>query len=243
MIKVFGYIPAWGQPCISPYVSKACYYLEMRKIPYEFVGMNLVQLKYETPRGKLPLIDDDGARIDDSNNIINHLRAKYPDSIDGDLSAQDHAQAVAWDRLLGEHLYWSGVIQVRWRTAANWERYIPYIVGGAPVGPELREALEDFRYIILSELHGQGMGRRSGAEVHELFKQDIDAVSDFLGNKPFFLGEKPRWIDASAYAHLSHCMYVPFEFAGKEYALGKRNIVDYLRRVREHFGFGELTGK
>jgi glutathione S-transferase len=243
MIKVYGFIPAWGQPCISPYVSKVCHYMQMRRIPYEFHGMNLVQLKHETPRGKLPLIDDGGTRVDDSNNIIAHLRARYPDDIDGDISPEEHAQAIAWDRLLGEHLYWSGVIQVRWRTVANWERYIGYIVGGAAVGPELREALEDFRYVILSEFYGQGMGRRSGAEVLALFKQDIDALSDFLGKKPFFLGEKPRWIDASVYTHLGHCMVVPFESEGKEYALGKGNLVDYLARMRERFGFAELTGK
>jgi len=127
--------------------------------------------------------------------------------------------------------------------ARGWETYIPYIVGGAQVTPEIREALDDFRQLILSEFHGQGMGRRPAAEVLDAFKTDIDAISEFLGARSFFLGDEPHWIDASVYAHVGHCIHVPFDWAGRTYAAHKRNIVDYLERMRERFAFPPLTGK
>lgn len=244
MRKLQGYIPAWGQACISPYVSKAAYYLKMNGLDYQFESMSLPRLKKETPRGKLPvLIEDDGTTVHDSNAIVAHVRRTYGDKIDRDLGKSEQALSVAWDRLLGEHLYWSGVIEPRWRQSSGWETYIPYIVGGATVIPEIREALDDFRLLILTEHLGQGMGRRPAAEILEVFKTDIDAIEDFLGDKPFFLGARPHWIDASVYAHVGHCTFVPFDWPGRAYAQSKKNIVHYLHRMREHFGLPELTGR
>jgi glutathione S-transferase len=244
MRTVQGYIPAWGQACISPYVSKVCTYLTMMGLPYTFESMSLARLKHETPLGKLPvLVDEDGTRVHDSNAIIRHVRKQYGDKLDRSLSPADQAMSVAWDRLLGEHLYWSGVIQPRWRETRGWETYIPHIVGGAQVTPEIREALDDFRFLILTEFHGQGMGRRPAAEVLDVFKTDLDAIADFLGDKPFFLGSEPHWIDASVYAHVGHCVHVPFDWPGRTYAAQKKNVVAYLERVRQRYGLPELTGK
>jgi isoprene-epoxide---glutathione S-transferase len=244
MRTIQGYIPAWGQACISPYVSKACYFLKMSGLDYQFESMSLPRLKNETPRGKLPvLIEEDGTKVHDSNAIIAHVRARYGDKLDADLSAEQQAVSVAFDRLLGEHLYWSGVIEPRWRQSKGWETYIPYIVGGAAVSPEIREALDDFRQLILSEHLGQGMGRRPAKEIFEVFKTDLDAVSDYLGDKPFFLGARPHWIDAAVYSHVGHVTFVPFDWAGRAYAQSKKNLVNYLHRMREQFYFPALTGK
>lgn len=37
MIKMYGYIPAWGLPDVSPFVSKIDCYLRMMRLPYELV--------------------------------------------------------------------------------------------------------------------------------------------------------------------------------------------------------------
>lgn len=129
VLTVYGYVPAWGLPDISPYVTKLIFFLEMTKTPYKYQGEPLTTLDKNSPHGKLPyIIDDDGTKVGDSNRIIQYLGKKHGVSLDKDLSAQDLAVSLAFERLVCEHLYWSGIIEPRWRRDEGWETYIPYIV-------------------------------------------------------------------------------------------------------------------
>lgn len=129
VLTVYGYVPAWGLPDISPYVTKVIFYLVMTKTPYEYKQQNLAELDHASPYGKLPyIVDDDGTKVGDSNQIIEYLEKKHKVTLDKDLSTTDRAVALAFDRLVCEHLYWSGVIEPRWRSDEGWETYIPYIV-------------------------------------------------------------------------------------------------------------------
>ena len=89
-----------------------------------------MQLDEDAPCGKLPyIIDSDGdTKVCDSNMIIAYFKQKFGDTLDGDLNKTRKAVSVALDRLLGEHLYFSGVLEPRWRMDGGWETYIPYIV-------------------------------------------------------------------------------------------------------------------
>lgn len=84
--------------------------------------------------------------------------------------------------------------------------------------------------------NGQGMGRRTSAEVLEIYKRDVDAVADFLGDKKFFMGEKLRNVDAVAYAMLRHLVDQAQKWEGTGYVEGKANLVAYLGRMRKEFG-------
>jgi glutathione S-transferase len=235
MITVYQYIPAWGLPCISPYVSKLVYYLKMAGLKFETKMQDLSRLTTDAPFGKLPYILDNGTKVADSTHIINYLKKTHGDPLDKDATPAEKADMLAWTRLIDEHLYWAAVIQPRWREDPNWEIYIPYIVGGAQVSPELRKVLDGFRDLIRSEFLGQGLGRMPDQIVYERARADLDAISDFLDGKPFFMGNKPRSIDADVCAILRHIMHVPFIFPMKDYALGKKNLVDYCARMIERF--------
>lgn len=236
-ITVYGYVPAWGLPDISPYVTKLAFYLKINQIPFEYKSQDLAQLDKDAPCGKLPYIidSDNGTKVADSNTIIKYIQQKYDLSIDACLTNEEKAIAVAFDRLFAEHLYWSGVIEPRWKMDAGWEVYIPYIVQGAEVGPELRKALDAFRERILSGFNGQGMGKREGSVVLEFYKADVDAVSDFLSDKKYFLGDKVHTVDACAYAMLRHLVDQPQRWAGSGYVENKPNIMGYLERMRKEF--------
>lgn len=236
-IKVFGYVPAWGLPDISPYVTKLIFYMKITKIPFEYVSQDLATLDHDAPCGKLPYIidTDSNTLVADSNMIIAYLQQKFGDALDSELTNPQRAVAVAFDRLFAEHLYWSGVIEPRWRMDVGWETYIPYIVQGAEVDPELRAALDAFRARILAGFTGQGMGRRESSVVLAFYKADIDAVADFLADKKYFLGDKVHTIDACAYAMLRHLADQPQKWAGSGYLEGKSNIMAYLERMRHEF--------
>jgi glutathione S-transferase len=236
MITVYGYVPAWDLPDISPYVTKLINYMTFAGLDYTWQPESLATLDENSPFGKLPyIVDDDGTKVGDSNRIIAYLKGKYGDPLDGDQSAVEAAQALAFNRLVEEHLYWSGVIQPRWRYEDQFEIYIPYIVQGADVGPELRAALMAFRDRILAEFNGQGMGRRPDEEVLVFLKEDVDALSTFLGNKPYFMGDKLRSVDASVYSTVRHVADSPWDWPGRDYIRGKANLMAYADRIRDEF--------
>jgi glutathione S-transferase len=73
----------------------------------------------------------------------------------------------------------------------------------------------------------------------ELGKEDIDSLADFLGNKPYFMGDQPSSLDASAYGILVNTLGCPIESPLKEYALAKQNLLAYCQRMQAEF-FPEL---
>jgi isoprene-epoxide---glutathione S-transferase len=238
MIQVYGYLPAWGLPDISPYVTKLIFYMTITKIPFTYHSQDLSKLDADAPYGKLPyIVDDDGTKIGDSNLIIEYLQRKHGDPLDGELSDNDKAVCLAFDRMISEHLYWSGVIQPRWRQDEGWEVYIPYIIGSTDPPPtEVREALDAFRARILAQFQGQGMGRRDAECVCTFYKKDIDALSTFLGGNKYFLGAKVHVIDTMFYSMLRHLVDQPQKWVGTGYIESKGNLVDYMQRMREEFG-------
>jgi isoprene-epoxide---glutathione S-transferase len=236
MITVYGYVPAWGLPDISPYVTKLINYMTFAGLDYDWKPQSLATLDEDSPFGKLPyIVDEDGTKVGDSNRIIAYLKKKYGDPLDGDQPPTEAAQALAFNRLVEEHLYWSGVIQPRWRHEDQFEIYIPYIVQGAEVGPELRAALMAFRERIIAEFDGQGMGRRPDDEVLIFLKDDVDALSTFLGDKPYFMGDKLRSVDASVYSTVRHIADSPWDWPGRDYMRGKANLMAYADRLRDEF--------
>lgn len=235
MITVYGYIPAWGLPCISPYVTKVVNYLTMAGIPFEVQPQNLATLATDSPTAKLPYIIDEGKQVNDSTRIIQYLQDKYGDKLDDHLSATDKAVGLAFQRMVEEYTYWSGVIEPRWRTVERFEVYIPYIVGGAEVGPELRAGLLAFRDKIVDEHNKQGMGLRTTEDVVQCLREDLDALSTFLGDKQFFLGDEPTSFDATIYSTFRHIADSPWDWAGRDYARSKANLVAYADRMRARF--------
>jgi isoprene-epoxide---glutathione S-transferase len=235
--KLYQYVPGWTVPCISPYVSKVAIYFRMVGHPFELVAQDLSKLAEDAPRTKLPyIVEPDGSKIPDSNEIIDYAKKKYGDKLDQGISAEDKAVMVAWVRLIDEHLYWSGVIQPRWRMDSGWETYVPIICGGATQIPaEVRAGLDAFRAHIREEFVKQGMGLKSDEEVFETFKTDVDAMRDFLHFKSFFMGPRPTSVDAAVYSILTHTAESPFAWKGRDYIQQIAPFRAYIQRMRSTF--------
>jgi len=63
------------------------------------------------------------------------------------------------------------------------------------------------------------MGRHQTEEIFALGKQDIDALAAYLGHKPYFFGDRPTTLDASAFGLLINISGCPIESPLKEHAL------------------------
>jgi len=235
MITLLGYIPAWGLPDVSPFVTKVDCYLRMVGLPYKLVRLPGGDLT-KTPKGKLPVIEDGDKTVADSDFIIEYLKQTYGDSLDGRLSPRDKAVAVAFGRMLEESFYWY-LVQMRYRRDEDFRIYDPIWVEFLDfVPPEARVApVKEFRERILHEFYWSGKGRHTPEEVEHLAREEFDAISNYMGDKPYLLGEHPTSIDATLYAWLIHAMRVPFPSPIGKYGNSLPNLVAYCDRMRDRY--------
>ena len=166
---------------------------------------------------------------------MQYLKESYGDKLDAQLSETDKAVGLAFQRIVEEYTYWSGIIFPRWHNEEVFETYIPFLVPGVRIEPGARAGLLAFRVKIADEAEKHGMGLRPDSDVLRCLQEDLDALSDFLGTKPFFLGEEPTSYDATIYSTIRHITDVPWDWAGRDYARSKANLVAYADRMRARF--------
>mgnify|MGYP002151889790 CR=1 FL=1 len=200
----------------------------MAKLPYKVVET----LPLKAPKGKLPYIENEGQIIADSRFIIEYLQTQYGDTLDKHLNSTERATMTAMQRLLEDSLYIGGAMYTRWQySAENWQENKKAIFGGMP--PILRDiaAFVYRKMIIGKQIYGQGTGRHQAEEIFHLGRLDLDALSIFLADKPYFMGDKPSSLDACAFGILVNIIRVPIESPVKEHALSLTNLVSYCERM------------
>lgn len=236
MITLYQFPSNWGIPNPSQFSAKLETYLRMADLPYCVVE----SLPLKGPKGKLPYIEDEGHKVSDSFFIIEYLKNKYGDPLDGELSSEQRGVMIAMQRLIEDHLYWIGMY-ARWQTSdKNWLINKNALFGALP--PVIRDiAALIYKRIIRSQIYGQGTGRHNEDEVFYLGTIDLDALSVFLGDKLYFMGDKPTTLDASAFGVLINTIHGPIESPVKEYGLTKKNLIAYCDRMMAEF-YPELTG-
>lgn len=234
MIKLYQFARAWNIPNPSHFCTKLETYLRMAEIPYEIVET----LPLLAPKGKLPFIEDDGKKIADSRFIIAYLKKAFGDRLDSHLSREERAISTALQRLIEEHFFWI-TMYTRWQySAKNWREIKKAVFGS--LSPVIRDGVAmTYRVLIRKQIYGHGTGRHNAEEICRLGKIDLDGLSDFLGNNPYFLGDKPTALDASAFGFLINTIGCPIESPVKEYALSKTNLADYCNRMKAGY-FPEL---
>lgn len=202
----------------------------MAELPYR----NRYTLElHRAPKGKLPWIDDDGTVVADSGLIIDYLKHKFGDPLDGELTPVQRAEALAIARLLEEHLYWA-VLHDRWIAAPGWEMTRAAVFGSLPWS--LRAIVPWVaRRSLRGELRGQGMGRHTPQQIHALGIADVEALATLLGDQDYFLGERASSLDAVAAAFLANLLMVPLETPIKAAAASHANLVAYCRRMAQQY--------
>lgn len=232
MIKLIQFAPALGLPNASPFCLKLETYLRMANVPYEIPPVTMAAFS-KAPKGKMPYIEDNGKLIADSAFIIAHLKARYGDPLDANLTPEQRAISQAFTRLLEENLYWA-VVYARWIEPAGWAITRPAFFNTMPAPfkwfvPTLA------RRGLVKSLHGHGMGRHSREEIYAIGQRDITALADYLGEKKFFLGESPSSVDATVYGFLANLIWAPIENPLKEHAKQYPQLEAYCTRMRDRY--------
>jgi glutathione S-transferase len=238
MIILHKFIPAWGLPDISPFCSKLEIYLRMAHWQYATKVAN----SQKAPKKKLPFIEFEGRTLCDSSAIITYLeaRADHPlkQPLDAGLTLHDAAASRALQSMLEEHMYFITVWR-RWVQPQGWAEYQPVIASFVP-----RLGIPAFmgnwvagiiRKDMVKTLAAQGIGRHTPAEIHAQGIALLTAVSDWLGDQTYILGEQPRTLDATVYAFLAGVLDVPVEDPIKAFLQSRANLVAYCVRMKAQY--------
>jgi len=229
MMTLYGFGPTKDSPDYSPFVIKVMTLLRMAGLDY----VDKRRLPGGSPKGKLPYLDDNGVRIEDSTFIRFHLERAYGIDFNTGLSPEQRAQSWAIEKLCEDHLYWIG-LYVRWIIDDNFER------GAARLFDPLPSPLRPFlkwmvRRRMKNHLWAQGTGRHTVDEITDLGARDIEALSALLGEKAFLFGDSPCAADASAFAFLSANTAAISEFPVREAILRSENLCAYHDRMMKSY--------
>jgi glutathione S-transferase len=229
MITLHTFGPAFGLPDPSPFVTKAEILLKLAGLPYR----THVGTPWRAPKGKLPYIDDDGETIADSTFIRWHLERKYGRDFDRGLSAEQRAVAWAFEKMAEEHLYWV-VVDIRWTDDANFARGPAAFFRGLPA-PLRPIAIPLIRRKVRGALAAQGMGRHTRGEIAALGTRSIDAIADYLGEKPYLMGAEPTAVDASLFPFAWGTLCPAFATPVRDAAERHDNLKRYVARMIERY--------
>ena len=85
------------------------------------------------------------------------------------------------------------------------------------------------------DLRGHGIGRHTDAEINAVAVEDLRAVSDFLGDKPYLLGAAPTSLDAAGYGLLSSVLFAPFALPIQAEVDELKNLAAYCERLEKQY--------
>jgi glutathione S-transferase len=229
VIELHQFAPMFGLMNASPFCMKVEVFLRLAGLDYRCVDA----LPVRAPKGKLPVLREDGRELCDSEAIVAHLQAAHGARMPAALAAPESPRQLLLRRVFEEHLYFAA-LWFRWvedegaRHTIGFFASLPVPVRGLVFGLVRRKMKRD--------LHGQGLGRHAPAAIAAKAAADLDAIAATLGEDPFFGGAEPGAIDACAYAFLANSIWAPVETPLKAHALAIPALVAYCERMEARIG-------
>ena len=224
-------------PNLSPFCMKVETFLRMANISYT-VKEELNPAN--APKKKFPYIIHNGQKIPDSSFILDHLSREFNLDFNAHLSIQELAVARAFQRLFEENFLWV-LAYSRWFEDKNWKMVKEAFFSMLP--PILKGVLPNqIKRDMENKMKIQGMGSHSREEIYQIGMQDLRAIIDQLGAKPFFMGDQVSLVDATAYAFIANVLLPEFESPLDGLAKSAENLKAYCERMQGLY-FPELLTK
>lgn len=203
MLELIQFPSAWGLPNPSPFCLKLEAWLSLQKLEYR---IRSEQNPKKSPTGKLPCLKDGPQVLADSERILRYLEAKTGRDLDQGLSSAQRAEGVAFKRMLEHHLYWI-MVYFRWQDPAGQVLTLELF---RKIPPGLRQlvtflALRNVR----AQLFNQGTSRHRPEDLVEFGREDLKALSDRLGDSPYFYDQSPRMLDLVAFSFTANLFWPP----------------------------------
>ncbi|XP_069140234.1 failed axon connections homolog [Argopecten irradians] len=212
-------------PSISPFPLKLETFLRMAKIPY----MNDHSSKFSSKQ-KTPWMEYNGVAVADSQFCIEHLKKETGKNVNSHLTPEQEGVARAFQKLTEENLYWTMCSEMFGEDTTAVKSVIPYR------GIKLWLLLSFLRRVLRKEMWGHGIGRHTPDEIWSIAVGDMKALSHFIGDKAFLLGDEPCEADCAIFGML--VMMIEHMPTSRHERLIKgelTNLVSYCDRMRARY--------
>jgi len=228
-ITLYQFPRFFGLPNASTFCMKVETWLRMAAIDYDCAW---VTNPGKMPKGKCPAIGHEGRILGDSTFILEYLDARFAPGLDDALDTGQRAVAHAFTRMLEERSYWV-MVYSRWIDDSGWPVVREAFFGKMP--PGVRQSVAGImRRKVRRQLRAHGIGLHSRDEIYMLGAADLRAVSDWLGGKPFFMGDEPSAVDAAVYAYAANALH-SIDNPLAEAARFCSNLAPYCERMRARY--------
>src|SRR5262245_19856505 len=233
-IKLFQFPRMFAVPNLSPFCCKLETWLRIARIPYEVVDTPDPR---KGPKGKLPFIEDAGARIADTTLIVEYLARTRGVDLDRHLNPSQQAIALLVQRTLEDN--YAFVILYTHFIREDARRHTRATFGSVPtIARPLVASMVRGR--MRNILWTQGVLRHSDQDIIEAGLRDWRAVLPFMSEGPFFFGDKPTGVDAIVFAALATTVLTPIESPIRDFLRAQPACVAYAERMRARY-FRELA--
>lgn len=188
---------------ISPFCQKVARALRHKGIAFETVDYNgLLGAKVGklSKVGKLPVLDIDGRRLQDSTRIARYLDERYPERPLYPADPRQRALVELWEDWSDELLYWYEVYFRAHDPQALREAIVISSAGRPayerlPLGALLKRALR-------AQLYFQGLGRMARGNVEAEFLRHLDRIELVLGASGWLVGADKTIADLAVASQL-----------------------------------------
>ena len=189
---------------MSPFCNKTRRCLTYKGLAYTTINYNgLLARKAASlsPAGKLPVLDYDGERIQDSSRIAEFLDSRHPEKPLYLKDRQHLAAARLWEDWAGQSLYFYQ-IYFRMLDPVSLERALDLICAGRP-GWERAILKAVFKRRYPKKLNQQGLGRLPREEVERQFFGLLSDLDTLFAERRWVAGDSLSIADLSVLAQLS----------------------------------------
>ncbi|MFT4520839.1 MAG: glutathione S-transferase [Halioglobus sp.] len=184
----------------SPFCDKVRRVCRYKNLPFVVEEVSLLGAKKYSSAKKLPVIDDDGVRVEDSTQIVQYLDEKYPDP---GLFPEDPAQLALCNVLedwADESLYYYD-IALHFSFAENAKRRAGHLLKHEK--PWFRKLIGPMVPAILRKAgEAQGAGRRPRDVILSDIDRHIGSIGGLLGDQEFLLPTGLSAADISVFVEL-----------------------------------------
>jgi len=225
VLNSFG--PAFGLPDASPFCLKAMCLLNLSGTDWENNPGSDIR---KAPMQKLPVLIDGDKIVADSDAIRAHLEESAEIDFDSPLDTKQRAISRSIIRMVEEHLYFC-VVYDRWKLDSSWEQLKDNIFSDLP------KPLKYFiprivRRSVLSNLHGQGIGRFSYDDMLIRAAADLQSLESMLDEGPFLFGQEPTAADASVGSMLISISVFPENTLLKQRIHSSEILMKYIGAIK-----------
>lgn len=192
---------------ISPFCNKVRKVLRWKGLAYqtvEYNGLLAPRAAKLSESGKLPVLDYDGTRVQDSSDIVAFLEQRHPQPALFPADPAERATARLFEDWADESLYWyevylrimypdvlPKVVELLCKDRPAWERSIFSVV---------------FRRSLTKQLRGQGLGRQDRQTVETHLFEFLAALEAILAARQWLVGSQKSVADAAVSAQIDEML-------------------------------------